>query len=137
MFDLARLYEKPLIQMRKYFIGDLPEHFIEMYSSQFWYHIDSGFIDKIVAMRVYPYQNCIALKFRPRDSAEFVSVLLKEPQLRILKIIWDCGHLGFNYAIKYYLIYSQSASRQWIANAQHSKNCIEWYLDITAGENNG
>lgn len=123
--------------MRNKFKGDMPVDFQPMFSSQFWYYLDSNFIDKIVAMRVYPYQNCVVLKIRPKNATSYVSVVLNEPELRILKRIWDCGNDGFNFGVKYYLLYSSHASQQWIMKAQHSKHCMEWYKDITMGENNG
>ena len=139
MFDHNCLSSRPLIQMRNNFKGDTPDEFQTMYSSQFWYYLDNDFIDKIVAMRVYPYQNCVVLKLRQRNSylGEWISVIVKEPELRILKRIWDCGNDGFNFAVKYYLLYSSNASQQWIMKAQHSKHCIDWYADITMGEQNG
>src|SRR6185295_19204447 len=113
MFDQTCLYEKPLIQMRQHFKGDLPDHFRTMYSSQFWYYIDNDFIEKIVAMRVYPYQNCIAIKLKPRGQNEYLSIMLKDAELRILKRIWDCGNNGFNFAIRCYMIYSPDTEQQW------------------------
>lgn len=131
MFNQTCLYEKPLIQIREKFEGDIPEHFLEIHSSQFWYHMDSDFIDKIVAMRVYPYQDYVVLKIRPCGSTEFVSVILKDPELRILKRIWDCNNLEFNRAIKSYIHDSLAAFQQWMLRTGHSKDCLQWFSDIT------
>lgn len=133
MFNQTCLYEKPLIQMRNGIYDAIPEEFLEMYSSQFWYHMDSDFIDKIVAMRVYPYQDIAVFKLRPKGAKEFVSIVLKEPELRILKRIWDCGNSDFNRAIKYYLDYSLSACHQWMLRAAHSKDCLSWFKSISKG----
>src|ERR1041385_9183449 len=127
MFDQTCLYDKPLIQMRQSFKGDLPESFRTLYSSQFWFYLDNDFIEKVVTLRVYPYQNCIALKLKPRGPREFLNIMLKDPELRILKRVWDCGNAGFNIALKYYMIHSVDTFQQWTNKAEQSKHCLDWY----------
>jgi hypothetical protein len=130
MFNAKCLYKKPLIQIRSKFTG-FPNNFDIIYSAQFWYYLDSDLIETIVAMRVYPHNNYVALKLRERGSKKFISIVIKEPELRILHTIWECKNEGFNYGIEYYLTRSNSAFQQWIARVQHSRHCLEWYADLT------
>lgn len=100
MFDHNCLYHMPLVQIRDKF-HDNP--FPIIYSSQFWNFMENDWIEMIVAIRIYPHQDRIAIKMLKRDNDKFMTVILKYPELRILKRIWDCGNEMFNTAIKFYL----------------------------------
>ena len=132
-FDKYNLYHKPLIQMRNSHKAAFPSHFQPLHNSQLWSYMENGLIEKIVAMRTYANINIIVLKIKPIDCNEFVSGVIKNPELRILKAIWDCQQPGFNFAIKYYLLHSTNASMQWIHKTEQNKDCFDWYKEITMG----
>lgn len=119
--------------MREDFNG-VPDHFQLMHSTQFWFYLDNDFIEKIVALRVFPYQDRIALKILPRNSHMFISVLIRDTELRILKRLWDCEHTALNEVLKEYLTYSSSCFQQWVKRTPQNHGCFDWYMDLNVGK---
>lgn len=133
MFNRKCLHKKPLIEVRHDFKG-VPAFFDEIWPTQFWFYLDNDFIDTIVAMRVFPYQDRIAFKLLPRGTNKFANLLLRNAELRCLKRIWDCGHKGFNYGIMSYFEHSSEAFQQWVKRGTQNHGCFDWYLDLTQGK---
>jgi len=129
MFSRKCLYDKPLIEIRDEFRG-APDNFQELWPSQFWFYLDNNFIEKIVAIRVFSYQDRIAFKILPRNSKTYTNIILRDAELRILKRIWDCGHKGFNYAIKEYFKHSSNAFSQWVKKTPQNHGCFDWYIEL-------
>lgn len=136
MFSRKRILDRPLVQTRSDYKG-VPDDFNKMFSTQFWFYIENDCFEKIVAIRTYGYQDFIAFKVKFYNHQKYTSILLKEPELRILKRLWECGHDGINVALKEYITYSPSCFQQWVRQTAQNTGCFEWYLDTNMGKKNG
>lgn len=129
MFSRKNLYNKPLIQIRnKPNYDNLPSFLSFITSAKFLNNMNHNSIEKIVAMRSYAKQDIIAFKIKYYNTSHFVSVIMKHPELMILKIIWDCNHSGFNFAIKNYLLNSTNAKQQL---RSEDKLYYNWYKEVS------
>lgn len=136
MFNRKCLYNKALLERREEYKG-VPDFFEEMWSSQFWFFLDNDFIEKIVAIRIFPYQDRIALKLLPRNTKSYTNLIIREPELRILKRIWECGHKGFNSMLMEYMKHSSSCFQQWVKRTSQNHGCFDWYMDLNLGAKHG
>ena len=136
MFNRLNLYDKPLIEIRAADKTDFPPFVFTCHSSEMWSHMEAGRIEKIIAMRVYANQNCIVFKMRLHSGLYYVSRALMNPELRILKLIYDQGQEKFCFGIKHYLSNSIEASNQYIRRDHKGHpETISWYADMTMGKN--
>jgi len=132
MFSKDCIMDKPLIQTRDEYRG-VPDNFQQIWSAQFWFYLDQDFIDKIVAVRVYPYQDYIVFKLLPRGATVYTNLVLRNAELRILKRLWECNHPGVNFALKEYLTHSNSAFQQWVKRLPQNIGCADWYMQQNLG----
>lgn len=134
MLSNKEIIKNPLAEAKFIFNG-FPNSFERMLSTQLWYYFESDMLEKVVALRVYPYQNYMAMKVKFKYAAKYISISLSEPELRILKCLWDCGHEKINEAIRSYLIHSSSTYQQWAVQTSQNKHCFDWYANIGIGRN--
>lgn len=135
MFNGNNLYKRPLIQMRNTQDDNgFPSFLRRCHSSEFWSHMENDRIEKIVAARFYPNLNKIVFKIKFSNDENFYSMLIKNPELRILQRIWECDQVGFNHGIKQYLLHSVDAGNQYIQkNHKGHPESLEWYGRILMG----
>lgn len=87
-------------------------------------------IEKIYAMRVLPLHDFIAFKLKYRDEDMPCSEIISKPEFCLLKMIWDCGNVGFNKGILHYLMHSKHCAHQYMHKEhfpQNGKISNEWY----------
>jgi len=77
MFNKDNLAQPALIQIRNAAKYEFPKFFITTWSAQLWMQMEKDNIDKIIAMRVYPYINTVALKLKYKTGETYTNLLLK------------------------------------------------------------
>lgn len=131
MFDRNKLYDNPLIQTKN--TNNFPTFLRHCYPNQIALAIEYNRIEKIVAMRVFPQQNKVAFKIKYFHDKNFHSELIENIKLDTLKIIHDLNHDAFCFAIKYYLLGSPNASKQFIEKMAEN-DVLHWYNKLTLGD---
>lgn len=135
MFDTNCLSHKPridnILDIPSLAFLEPPEEDISP-SSLLMYMIDADEIDMIYGMRCLPFHNYTAfkIKYKYADSPE--SVIINNPDLCLLKAIWDIGNPGFNTGISFYCKYSRGATIQFSNESSYIQNIgtHNWFLSI-------
>lgn len=129
MFSATNFYKNPLLEMIITARVIFPNFLHFCWSSEFLSHLTDDRIDKIIAIRFYPIQNCIALKIKYRDKNYYISELLHSPKLKILKLFWDSGDIKIKNRIEEYVRNSTNASHQFNRKCKDAE-CLNWYTEI-------